>query len=255
MSTDLLTRTLDKATKEEAILFRKLEAAIDALHLAEAQFHSTGADPELDAVQRDRLRVERARKIHGDAITARETAQAKVDSADLARAREAHAHDLLSLPHFGESLVSLHDRLIDLDRAAYALVADYDRAVEAGQGEWDRAAATAARVNSHLGSITRPNLDDAILAAQIEATAVRESEDRDQVDDLLREPLAHGDWRAADLSARERANHVKAQKEREAQELRREGAAAVVALAEERMRAATPEPVTDDTAEPNEAAQ
>jgi hypothetical protein len=217
MSKDLLVHALDVASKAEVARLRQLDDAVDVCRLAEAAFIESGSDSHLDAQTRATAKLARARKLHADAVAARQDAQVKVDAADLARAREQHAADLLTLPHYPDSLQLLHDRLIELDRQAFALLTEYDRAVEAGQSAWDAAKDTAARVGSHLGSIARPTLADALLAGEIAATEAREADDRDSVADLFDPPIGHGDWRQDSLNAAEReaaARNTEATKER-----------------------------------------
>ena len=196
------------AQKEEQALSRKLTFAAEALATIEASYLASGSDQDLDAVQRARLKAERARTLHETAVAALATANAAHTAAEMSKAREQHANDLLNLPHWPESLALLHDELIAIDRKAFDLLVAYDQQVEAGQREWDRALHTAVQVNSHLGAIPRPSLDDALLAAEIEASRAREADQRTPVADMFDPPAGYGDWRQDGLSADQRAQYA-----------------------------------------------
>jgi hypothetical protein len=221
---------VDLASKEADALQRKLDKSIEIQKASEEQFTRSGEDADLDVVMRNRLKTERARSLHRDAVAVLEKAREAHRSAVLEAARSQHANDLIALPHFPDSLVLLHDRLIELDRQAFDLLAAYDETVEAGAREWDRAYSTAISVGSHLGSIPKPTLDDAILAAQISATNARERDGRTSVADMFDAEPGHNDWRVSNASAAERAEYLRNQRANEEAAIKRKGAEELVSI-------------------------
>ncbi len=198
-----MSAALEAAELEQVNRQRQLDDRTLALRMAEQAYLLSDSDKDLDKVQRERLKAERARTVYAAAVKAVEAERAAVRHKEVEEARATHAEDLLSLPHHGDYLAALTDRLIDIDRTLDDLLLAFAKTCADGAKEWDAAQTRAQLVGSSLGSIKRPALADAIHAARVRATEVRTTENREDASELV--STIDLNWKVANLTANERA--------------------------------------------------